>query len=86
MLLKIFAPVVALVEGDGVQQQVDGRHHVLAVLPGGAVHDGQAAADEVVLHVHDHLDQSQVRRLWAVDQSQLTSADLGLTIFLIHFS
>ena len=40
-------------EGDGVQQPVDGRHHLLSVLPSRTVLDGQAAADEVVLNVHD---------------------------------
>ena len=42
------------VEGDGVYQVVDGLHHLLAALPGGAVDDGQAAADEIILNIHHH--------------------------------
>ena len=41
--------VAVHVEGDGVYQVVDGLHHLLAALPGGAVDDGQAAADESFL-------------------------------------
>ena len=41
-------------EGDGVQQGVDGLHHVLPVLPGRAVLDGQAAGYEVILDINDH--------------------------------
>ena len=46
--------VAVHVEGDGVNQVVDGSHHVLALLLGGAVDDGQAAADEIILNVHHH--------------------------------
>ena len=42
------------VEGDGVDEVVDGTHHVLPVLAGWTVDDGQAAADEIILNVHHH--------------------------------
>ena len=45
--------VAVQVEGDGIDHVVDGRHHLLSVLPSRTVLDGQAAADEVVLNVHD---------------------------------
>ena len=54
--LEIFShqAVAVHVEGDGVYQVVDGSHHVLAVLTGGTVDDGQAAADEIILNIHHH--------------------------------
>ena len=39
--------VAVHVEGDGVYQVVDGLHHLLAALPGGAVDDGQTAAEVI---------------------------------------
>ena len=46
--------VAVQVEGDGVQHPVDGSHHVLAILTCRALGDGEAARDEVILHVHDN--------------------------------
>ena len=46
--------VAVQVEGDCVQHPVDGPHHVLAILTCGALGDGEAARDEVILHVHDY--------------------------------
>ena len=45
--------VAVHVEGDGVDQSVDGGNNLLAILPGGAVDDCQAARYEVVLDIHD---------------------------------
>ena len=48
------------VKGNSVKKSVDGLHHVLTILLGLTVDDGQGARDEVILHVHDHKG-----RLWA---------------------
>ena len=41
-------------EGDGVEESVDGGHHVLPVLTCRAVLDGQASGYEIILNVNDH--------------------------------
>ena len=51
--------VAVHVEGHSVDQPVDGGHHVLPVLPGRAVDDGETATDEIILDVDD--DERRLR-------------------------
>lgn len=51
--------VAVHVKGHSVDEPVDGGHHVLPVLPGGAVDDGETATDEIILNVDD--DERRLR-------------------------
>ena len=54
VVLRVPVQAVAVhVKGDGVDQSVDGSHHLLSLLARRAVDDGQAAGDEVVLDIDD---------------------------------
>ena len=71
-------------EGDGVQHPVDRTHHVLAVLTRGAVGDGQAARDEVILDVYNYY---RTPRLHDLKRKSCNTAGLaGWRTFSIQLS
>ena len=45
--------VAMQVEGDSVQHPVDRSNHILAILTRGAVGDGEAARDEIILDINN---------------------------------